>query len=178
MKGMLKKGIIWILMAVWLSSCSISVEQEIQKQINEYLGNDDYAMLSSQRIGNMRYDLVMSKEKHYLFTNWIQSDVQCEGIYEIEQDQLYFIEHQTSQQNYIIICGDNSGKTMAGFEFTMMYEDTSTMKVSNEVANKDEFIYIFPCEFTFSLSGIFAYDASGEPVTQAEPLRNALLGGE
>lgn len=31
------------------------------------------------------------------------------------------------------------------------------MKVSNKVANKDEFIYIYPCEFTYSLSGIIAY---------------------
>lgn len=178
MKGMLKKGIIWILMAVWLSSCSVSVEQEIKKQIEEYLGNDDYTMLSSQRIKNMRYELVMSKKKRYLFTYSIMSDVYCEGIYEIEKDQLYVIDYQTDQQNYIIICADNSGKTMAGFEFTLMYEDTSTMKVSDEVANKDEFIYIYPCEFSFSLSGIIAYDASGEPVTQAQPLRNVLLGGE
>lgn len=75
MKGMLKKGIVWILMAAWLSSCSISVEQEIKNQIHAYLGNDDYTVLSSQKIENMRYDLVVSKKKRYLFTNWIQSVV-------------------------------------------------------------------------------------------------------
>lgn len=86
----------------------------------------------------------------------------------LEENQLYYAQFQTLNQAYVLICGNNRMRNMAGFEFERNNYDGEKMIVSRKLTDSSVFLYVYPCDFSMQLTEVHAYDQSGnvmkEPV--------------
>lgn len=161
MKGTCRKIILILSLTGVLSSCAmINVEQRIKDFLYDTL-EDDAKIINNIHLEDKYYVLVQGKKHSYLVKFTIGNNIVLDQAVILEQNRLYYGQFQTMGEAYVLICGNNQMGNMAGFELEMKNHYDKTMTVSREIAYSSAFMYVYPCDFSMSLTNVYAYDLSG-----------------